>query len=167
VTFICENTLCGRTSSNKRAMPFCSKLCQHEHLRHTGVEPLGEYEFWCAKCGRLSGSPYKPFCFKCKSTRVRFSEAERLSVYDKYDWKCYFCKKRVTRKNSDLHHIVPLAAGGKDEINNLTPAHSTCNRDEGAGFFGIKISANLKDLRLEISDVGFHPDNPDSPDVKR
>lgn len=31
-----------------------------------------------------------------------------------------------------VDHIVPLAAGGTDTIDNIQPAHRKCNRDKGA-----------------------------------
>jgi 5-methylcytosine-specific restriction endonuclease McrA len=41
---------------------------------------------------------------------------------------CSYCN---TRKATDLDHLVPLAAGGLDRVENLVPACDTCNGSKG------------------------------------
>ena len=58
-------------------------------------------------------------------------------VWDKYVGKekgvgsCYVCKKEVDSKHFELGHIQAKAKGGTDEVDNLRPVCSLCNKSIG------------------------------------
>jgi len=66
----------------------------------------------------------------------------RLSdVGDRDGWRCHLCGKKVNPTLSGMHemgptvdHLVPVSAGGLDELVNVALAHRRCNttrRDVG------------------------------------
>jgi 5-methylcytosine-specific restriction endonuclease McrA len=44
---------------------------------------------------------------------------------------CFYCKKPIARKKLTIDHAEALAAGGKDELQNLLIAHKSCNVRKG------------------------------------
>jgi len=62
-------------------------------------------------------------------------------IFDKTDGYCHICDGRLTfsayadvyhRQGWEVDHSVPRAKGGTDHLNNLWPAHTSCNRSKGA-----------------------------------
>jgi 5-methylcytosine-specific restriction endonuclease McrA len=46
---------------------------------------------------------------------------------------CHLCGERLGLADEiDVDHVVPVAAGGTDDISNLRLAHASCNRSKGA-----------------------------------
>lgn len=50
---------------------------------------------------------------------------------------CKYCRKLVTRdqgpRSATIDHVVPIHAGGLDEIENMVLACSKCNQEKGTG----------------------------------
>lgn len=46
---------------------------------------------------------------------------------------CYVCGKHVTKQDASLEHIIPLAKGGTDDMENLSISHVTCNNARSDG----------------------------------
>lgn len=44
---------------------------------------------------------------------------------------CFVCGTHVQLIDATLEHIVPLARGGTDEMDNLDISHEECNRKKG------------------------------------
>ena len=62
-------------------------------------------------------------------------------IFDKTDGYCHICDGKITfsaygdvyhRKGWEVDHSIPRAKGGTDHLNNLLPAHTSCNRSKGA-----------------------------------
>lgn len=63
---------------------------------------------------------------------------ERLRrIYDKTDGNCHLCGGSLAFSNYgnlgsrgawEVDHSIPKAKGGTDNLNNLFPAHTSCNR---------------------------------------
>jgi len=58
---------------------------------------------------------------------------------------CHLCGEEIDYAASHLEplsftidHIIPIAKGGADDIDNLAAAHRKCNRDKGDGGSAIK-----------------------------
>ena len=51
----------------------------------------------------------------------------REIIHTKYDGHCAYCGKKITIKQMQIDHIVPLRSGGTNEIENLNPSCSRCN----------------------------------------
>ena len=50
---------------------------------------------------------------------------------DKGSGKCFVCNKKITSRSFDCGHIVSVAHGGNDELDNLKPICSSCNKSMG------------------------------------
>lgn len=61
------------------------------------------------------------------SERRRLTAEERQRVYEKFDGRCAYCGRKITIKEMQADHVVPLHLGGADDISNLYPACRACN----------------------------------------
>ena len=50
---------------------------------------------------------------------------------ERFEGKCFCCKKKIERDNFESGHVVPVAAGGENHITNLRPICFDCNRSMG------------------------------------
>lgn len=62
-------------------------------------------------------------------------------IFEKTDGYCHICDGKLTfSAYGDVYHLhgwevdhsIPRAKGGTDHLNNLWPAHTSCNRSKGA-----------------------------------
>lgn len=68
--------------------------------------------------------------------KIRSVEWQRKQLINKYGGICAECGERVNLihdhpKQATIDHIVPLSKGGSDNIDNLQPLCSKCNRLKG------------------------------------
>ena len=68
---------------------------------------------------------------KCVTKRKKFSEPERAVIYNRSKGRCGICGKFVPYDVYTIDHIVPLAKGGTNAMDNLQCAHSWCNYAKG------------------------------------
>ena len=61
--------------------------------------------------------------------RRRFTQYERITVYQKYNGKCALCGRYLKYDAScmTLDHIIPLSKGGTNDIENLQLSCKRCN----------------------------------------
>lgn len=59
-------------------------------------------------------------------------KALRLSVWERGDGACAYCRAPLTAKTFTVDHIRPVANGGSDDLGNLTVACGSCNSSKGA-----------------------------------
>lgn len=50
----------------------------------------------------------------------------KMSLIEKYGRKCMLCGNHLTKENTTYHHIIPLYAGGTDDISNGAILGDTC-----------------------------------------
>lgn len=50
----------------------------------------------------------------------------KLALIEKYGRKCMLCGRTLAKENTTYHHIVPLYAGGTDDIENGAILGDTC-----------------------------------------
>ena len=62
-----------------------------------------------------------------KIKRKHYSASTKRLMYEKYNGKCQLCGKKLTLEDMTLDHIIPLAAGGIDDVENLWIACKQCN----------------------------------------
>ncbi|WP_326742640.1 HNH endonuclease [Streptomyces sp. NBC_01768] len=49
-------------------------------------------------------------------------------------YQCFYCGGAFTDADPcEVEHVHPRAAGGRDELSNLVPAHRSCNHMKGDG----------------------------------
>lgn len=63
-----------------------------------------------------------------KKAKGRFTAAEWTAKCGEYGNRCAYCRKRT---KLTAHHVVPLAVGGDNYIDNIVPACATCNSKIG------------------------------------
>ena len=68
---------------------------------------------------------------KNSTKRRMFSEPERMAIYNRYKGRCGICGKFVPFDAFTVDHIIPLAKGGTNAMENLQCAHSWCNLVKG------------------------------------
>jgi len=70
---------------------------------------------------------------------MNLREEERLSIFERTNGYCYYCKKQLAYDNYgtigargswELDHKIPRSQGGSDESGNLVAACVGCNRDK-------------------------------------
>src|SRR5260221_9354111 len=74
---------------------------------------------------------------RCKKAAMPYSQDELRTIFQKTDERCHLCWKGL-RLNSyglpggwEVEHSIARSNGGTDRLNNLFPAHITCNREKG------------------------------------
>jgi len=72
---------------------------------------------------------------------MKLDDSILRAIYAKTNGRCHICHKRLAFSNYGEHgargawevdHSIPVAEGGTDHLNNLFPAHTTCNRRKQA-----------------------------------
>ncbi len=56
----------------------------------------------------------------------------RLKVFERDGYECYYCKKQLTRFTATLDHIQPVSEGGDNSLQNLMTACMLCNSRRGS-----------------------------------
>lgn len=74
---------------------------------------------------------------KPKKTRISIPKTVKDNLWDQHFGKeagigkCYCCNAEINSKKFDCGHIISVADGGKNNIDNLKPICSTCNKSMG------------------------------------
>lgn len=81
-------------------------------------------------------------------------------------WWCYLCAEPISGRLHYLHpdaltidHIVPVALGGSDELDNLQPAHRRCNVAKGTSVQTDRARkiARIAELRHQLALIAEQP----------
>lgn len=64
--------------------------------------------------------------------RKQISKGTRFKVFNRDGFTCCYCGQQPPAVVLEVDHIVPVAAGGANAIENLTTACMDCNRGKGA-----------------------------------
>jgi 5-methylcytosine-specific restriction endonuclease McrA len=70
------------------------------------------------------GSPHLAFFVV---GRKSFSAADRMVIYDRERGHCFHCGQPISFDAFHVDHLVPVAAGGSDEMDNLAASCAPCN----------------------------------------
>lgn len=62
-----------------------------------------------------------------KIKRKQFSQTERMQIYNKNKGRCAICGRFVPYDSFTVDHIIPLAKGGTNAMDNLQVACGVCN----------------------------------------
>ncbi|MGV9862641.1 HNH endonuclease [Rhodococcus koreensis] len=70
---------------------------------------------------------------RSQSRRLQISESERISIETRQNDRCGLCGRFLDRSSSPhLDHVLPLALGGRDELENIQLLCRSCNLGKGA-----------------------------------
>ena len=91
-------------------------------------------------------------------TRKRRTAEHRAAICKSRNWICHICELPVDPVNQrwELDHVIPLASGGKDDDDNLWPAHSRCHLEKTVKDVGII----AKGKRMRARHLGTKPPSP-------
>lgn len=62
-----------------------------------------------------------------KIKRKQFSQTQRMAVYNNSKGRCGICGKFIPYNSFTIDHIIPLAKGGTNAMDNLQVACGVCN----------------------------------------
>lgn len=62
-----------------------------------------------------------------KTIRKSMPKSLRAKVYEMYGGRCSYCGKHLEPREMRVDHIIPVEAGGSDDISNLRPSCQDCN----------------------------------------
>jgi len=88
---------------------------------------------------------------------MNLCEEERLSIFERTQGRCYYCRKKLAYPNYGLlglrgawefDHKIPRSQGGSDESSNLVAACVDCNRDK-SDLSAISYRRMTKPIRIE------------------
>ncbi len=87
------------------------------------------------KSRRVENSPYRELeelsysqrRHRLVTTRGKHSQKEWRELKEKYLYTCLCCKKQEPNVKLTKDHIIPLALGGSNKIDNIQPLCKSCN----------------------------------------
>lgn len=141
----CDTVFATRHSTKRYCTDRCRDMMHPQRSKVTHI-CYGE----CVQCGGIfvrRASQLGGFCSQgCANRARRRRERKRLRNVTKRDrytlrqvaerdgWRCHLCGKRVPDRpykaratDATVDHLIPLAAGGDDTLDNVALAHNRCN----------------------------------------
>lgn len=110
----------------------------------SGASPAGERI--CTSCGMaisVEWGPWARMCPDCRDDHRRTVDIRGILVEflaRTFGWSCGICAEPIDRslafphpQSASLDHVVSVAAGGADVMENLRITHLVCNIRRGAG----------------------------------
>lgn len=71
----------------------------------------------------------------------------RKAIYRVFEGRCYYTKKKLRPDNFDIDHVLPLAEGGEDTIDNYVLCCPSYNRRMGPSYDSNEIQSDLQVVR--------------------
>jgi hypothetical protein len=101
---------------------------------------IGSYRFACSqliefKKEKITRRELLSAVAPTKKKREPISPGTRFQVLKRDKYRCQSCGKTKAEKQLHVDHIVPVAKGGKSEINNLQALCQDCNLGKGTKSF--------------------------------
>lgn len=59
--------------------------------------------------------------------RRQLTKAQRREIYQKTNGHCAYCGCELEYERMAVDHVIPLAHGGADEMDNMLPSCRSCN----------------------------------------
>jgi hypothetical protein len=76
------------------------------------------------------GSPHLMYV---RAKRTQISRAMRRAVFERDEGMCRHCGRPLRFNSFHVDHLVPIARGGGNEMQNLAASCAPCNLSKGAG----------------------------------
>lgn len=98
--------------------------------------------------------PHMPLSVK----RKRRSRRERVALFEAHDGTCHICGGKIQPGQAwDWSHVIALAAGGDDTVENSAPAHAKCHRGKGSQTATEDMPRIAKTKRQHARHIGAEP----------
>lgn len=90
--------------------------------------------------------------FNVVMTRKQLTTKQRVELFKAHSGICHICNGAIhTGKKWEVEHIIPLALGGEDSLDNMAPAHSACHTKKTANE---DVPAIARAKRREARNIG-------------
>lgn len=123
VRTVCKS--CRATKQRKPETQRANALRAYYKKKSSNPEEVNKKAREYRKKRRDSG---KPIIRNCKSDKYRktgrFKISIRAEVFRLKGFSCHYCG---SKENMQIDHVVPVAKGGGDTIDNLVPCCRSCN----------------------------------------
>ena len=154
--FECAQCLHGFFASDSRRK-FCSRKC--ERLARSKKMKISYAQGRAAKKCEMCGAPSsnsehqrtRRFCTSCAKENKRNVQRRRdhkkrakgklptkAQVLDRWSNRCHLCEKKIdldlpsmNRLGFTFDHVIPVSKGGTNDLQNIRPAHRSCNSARG------------------------------------
>lgn len=123
----CKNFILGYTWKGKK---FSQKHKKRLSISHTGKnnELSSNWKGGISKLPEYSGHFTNLRRFRKIKNAGFHSIIEWLELKKRYNYKCLGCKKQEPKIKLQRDHVIPVSKGGSNNINNIQPLCSSCNR---------------------------------------
>lgn len=135
--YIGENNAVRKTQDRELASKF-NQIDDAHALLHKATKKLKGYKV-------VDLQTNKEVKKKQKAKRKIFPANERIAVYSKGKGRCAICGKFVSFDDFTIDHIIPLAKGGTNEMDNLQCTCKVCN--------SLKQNILPEDLMKKLTDI--------------
>lgn len=81
------------------------------------------------------------------SDRSKIRQELRQLAYDKYAGHCAYCGLKLTTRQMQIDHIIPIRSGGANDLSNLNPSCRPCNTYKAAN----SIETFRKELKIMLN----------------
>ena len=149
---------CGSNIDRPRGLKYCGSDCNRRALK-AHLWPARP-AFVCRECGVLhqpvQGEKRRAYCSEMCLVHASRRQAKRSDVaaksrryrqqlhdkrgrlFERDNWACYLCGTQLRRDvtaphplSPSLDHVVPISAGGSNDLSNVRSAHFGCNVEKG------------------------------------
>lgn len=134
-----QSAISEKVNSIKRETEYCG-MCKK--LKPMQEFEDGKYEV-CQSCRNIGS----------QKVRKGNLQVNKLIAVDRTEGKCANCGS----KYEVVHHIIPIASGGKDNVENLIPLCRKCHLIAHNGFYSNRFGLNrdfLLKFKPELADIG-------------
>lgn len=133
---------CSRTCANLRASTSSSRSKASENVKRA-IQKHYDEGCTCEKCGKVFHSKdlSRKLCFECLPTTIKHTKGKSCpksiqdvskrtisKIFKRMGLPCSCCGFYVKGIMFDIHHIIPRAKGGSNDMSNLTYICPNCHR---------------------------------------
>ncbi|HBM16348.1 MAG TPA: hypothetical protein DD381_08430 [Lentisphaeria bacterium] len=89
------------------------------------------------------------FTHESKFGRGGIPKVVRSQIYKRDDYKCIYCGNSFPKDSLTIDHLIPLSAGGLNEMINFVTCCKDCNQkkaDKPLNLFSIELNIDIEDL---------------------
>lgn len=83
--------------------------------------------------------------------RKPISKRTRFEIFKRDGFKCQYCGKSAPDVVLEIDHVIPVAHGGTNDVENLVTACRECNNGKGARELTEEALANIQ--KVQIDDI--------------
>lgn len=95
--------------------------------------------------------------YKLKSERIELTKEQKQEMLDECEYKCSKCEQQVKKGKYQFDHIVPLAAGGSNEVDNIQvlciECHHNKTREEQQNSDYIFVNKSESSFNQEVKNI--------------